>query len=539
MKTSTQTRTAGATPTTVEVTALVAANPLPADLDISALIEDIGAHGIVEPLYVATTEAGAVRVVDGTRRLAAAVALSLTEVPVTYRPLISVSALNAHPGNVRQDLKITDEFLKSITVEGVRTPIVVTRAEGGLRVVDGHRRLAAAVKAKLTHLPYTFEERDDAGQILDMVTTARHRAALTRSEEAAALFDAAALGADVKRIAAAGAVTQVAAKEIKKLAQSDAVRAAAAHRTGNGAPDLEVMAMLAELETDDPQAAAGALAEMDAAPNGNHAWIIRRTRNASRARQAAQAHRAELEKAGAAIRTVGELRDSATRVIALPGITVEKHATCQGHVWALEEGSNAYTAYCTSPELYGHKMPTIVNGSTPKQSAEERRAIRAGNTDWDTADEMRAEWLAALFGRSRRVKGVTDRMTEIIATVMVSGADVVNRRGSHPATRARLCTWMGLPQHTDEKARAAAVAKVPAKATLFTFAAIVAAYEQHVVRTVWRTDGAHAQASVRSETAGYLKWLTGLGYEPTPIERAVIDGKPYKATTETEAKKLS
>ncbi|MER6521863.1 ParB N-terminal domain-containing protein [Streptomyces sp. NPDC001553] len=535
MKTSTQTRTAGATPSTVEVTALVAANPLPADLDITALIEDIGAHGILEPLYVATTEAGAVRVVDGTRRLAAAVALSLTEVPVTYRPLISVSALNAHPGNVRQDLKITDEFLKSITVEGVRTPIVVTRADGGLRVVDGHRRLAAAIKAKLTHLPYAFEERDDAGQILDMVTTARHRASLTRSEEAAGLFDAAALGADAKRIAAAGAVTQVAAKQIQKLAKSDAVRAAAAHRTGNGAPDLEVMAMLAELEADDPQAAAGALAEMDAAPNGNHAWIIRRTRNASRARQAAQTHRAELEKAGAAIRTVGELRDSATRVIALPGITVEKHATCQGHVWALEESANAYTAYCTSPELYGHKMPANTGGAA-KVSPDERRAIRAGNTDWDTADEMRAEWLAAFFGRSRRVKAVTDRMTEIIATVLVSSADVVNRRGSHPATRTRLCTWMGLPQHTDEKARAAAVAKTPAKATLWTFAAIVAAYEQHVVRTVWRTDGAHAQASVRTETAGYLKWLTGLGYEPTPIERAVIDGKPYKTA---EAKKLS
>ncbi|MFF1561813.1 ParB N-terminal domain-containing protein [Streptomyces sp. NPDC058279] len=531
MQTTVKPRPAGPNMSTVDVATLLAANPLPS-LDVAALTEDIATHGILEPLHVATTQEGTRRVIDGRRRLAAAVALGLTEIPVTYRPLVSVTALRAHPGNVRQDLRLTPEFTASISVEGVRTPLVVTRtADGELRVVDGHRRLAAAIDANVTHVPYVFEERDEAGQVLDMITTARHRAPLTRSEEQSALFEAASLGADAKRIAAAGATTLTKAREVKKLAKSPAVRAAASHSTANNTADLETLAMLAELESSDPEAAAQALAELEANPNGNHQWIIRRTLSASKARKEAEAHRAELDKAGATVRTVSELRESAIRVRSLPGFTVEKHATCQGHVWALEDGANVYTAYCTNPALYGHKMPDT-GKDKGKPTAEERRAVIQGNRDWDTGTEMRSEWLAALFGAGRRTKAVTDRMAEITATVLVSGASVIVRRASHPATRARICAWMGLPQHSSESARAEAVAKAPAKAQLYAFAAIVAAYEQNTDRIVWR----HA-CGARTEAAQYLSWLVSLGYKPTPIESAVIDGKTYKPTAPATGKK--
>ncbi|MFE2170291.1 ParB/RepB/Spo0J family partition protein [Streptomyces sp. NPDC059447] len=493
MQTSIKARPAGPIVSTADVAALSTANPLPS-LDVTALVEDIAAHGILEPLHVATTEEGTLRVIDGRRRLAAALTLSLAEVPVTYRPLISVTALRAHPGNVRKDLRLTSEFTNSIRVEGVRTPLVVTRtADGQLQVVDGHRRLAAAIEAEVTHLPYVYEDRDEAGQVLDMITTARHRAPLTRGEENAALFEAASLGADARRIAAAGSTTLVKARALKRLSKSQAVRTAAAQ----------------------------ALAELEDNPNGNPRWIIRRILSASKARKEAEAHRAELEKAGATIRAVSELRESATRVRSLPKVTLEAHATCQGHVWALEDGANSYTAYCTNPALYGHKMPDT-GKDKGKPTAEERRAVIQGNRDWDTATAMRAEWLAALFGAGRRTKAATDRMAEITATVLVSGASVVVRRASHPSTRARICAWMGLPQHTAESARAEAVAKTPAKATLYGFAAIVAAYEQNADRTVWRHKG-----GTRTEAAQYLSWLVSLGYKATPIEQAVIDGKAY------------
>ncbi|MFF5808237.1 ParB N-terminal domain-containing protein [Streptomyces sp. NPDC012746] len=520
-------KTTAATAATLPVADLAAHNAI-AGHDFADLAEDILTAGVVEPLYVVTTETGTARVVDGMRRLAAAVALGLTDVPVTYRPLVSVTALTAHPGNVRRDLRLTAEFTQSISVEGVRTPILVTRAAEGLRVVDGHRRLAAAVAAKLTHVPYVYEERGEAEQVLDMVTTARHRAALTKSEEAAALFEAAALGADTKRIAAAGAVTLAHAKKVKALAKSESVRAATAHRTTGQAATLEDLAILAELETSDPQAAAQALAQMEAEPDGHHMFVIRRARTESKRRQAAETHRAELDARSARIRTVDELRETALRVSRLTGISTLDHATCQGHVWVLEDGASSYEPYCTNPALYGHEVPASAS-TQGKPTPGERRAIIEGNKDWDVAEELRRDWLTALFGKARRPRPITDRMTQITSTVLVTGSEVISRRASHPATRTRLNEWMGLPWDTYPNTRAAAVAEKPAHAALYAFAAVAAAYEQHTVRTVWRTDGDHAGATIRTDAAQYLTWLVSLGYQPTVIEQAVIDGKPYSS----------
>ena len=76
----------------------------------------------------------------------------LADVPV--RLMIAVSDLVAHPGNVREDLELTAEFCASIASAGVRIPLLVTPVEGGgYRVIEGHRRLAAAVKAGLEAVP--------------------------------------------------------------------------------------------------------------------------------------------------------------------------------------------------------------------------------------------------------------------------------------------------------------------------------------------------------------------------------------------------
>lgn len=70
------------------------------------------------------------------------------------RRMIAVSDLAAHPGNVREDLNLTEEFLASIAAEGVRIPLLVTTGpDGTWRVIEGHRRLAAAVKAGLAEVP--------------------------------------------------------------------------------------------------------------------------------------------------------------------------------------------------------------------------------------------------------------------------------------------------------------------------------------------------------------------------------------------------
>jgi ParB family transcriptional regulator, chromosome partitioning protein len=122
--------------------------------------------------------------------------------------MISVGQLTAHPGNVRQDLDLTPEFLASVAEMGVRMPLLITRDKaGGLRVLEGHRRLAAALKAGLAEVPCVLDPGracDEAGQFLDMLVanSGGYRKNLTPVEEAAALFAAHEAGASRTRIQA-------------------------------------------------------------------------------------------------------------------------------------------------------------------------------------------------------------------------------------------------------------------------------------------------------------------------------------------------
>jgi ParB-like nuclease domain len=94
----------------------------------------------------------------------------------TASPLmIAVGLLAAHPANVRADLDLDlgEEFCASVAEIGVRIPLQVTYDEtSSFRVIEGHRRLAAAVKAGLAEVPCDVDPGsagDEAGQYLDML----------------------------------------------------------------------------------------------------------------------------------------------------------------------------------------------------------------------------------------------------------------------------------------------------------------------------------------------------------------------------------
>jgi ParB family transcriptional regulator, chromosome partitioning protein len=119
--------------------------------------------------------------------------------------LIDVGLLVAHPGNVRDDLDLSREFLASIAEAGVRIPLLVTPDGNGYRVIEGHRRLAAAVKAGLAEVPCVLDPAragDEAGQYLDMVVANSdgYRRNFTPVQEALALFAAHEAGASRTRI---------------------------------------------------------------------------------------------------------------------------------------------------------------------------------------------------------------------------------------------------------------------------------------------------------------------------------------------------
>ncbi|MGX9891414.1 hypothetical protein [Streptomyces sp. NPDC002276] len=489
------------------------------------LVKAITADGITDPLYVATLGDGTYRVVDGLRRLAAAAAAALESVPVTYRPVIRVDALTKHPGNVRRDLSLTKEFRTSIRETGVRTAVLVRRNGAVLEVVDGHRRLRGAVAEGLTHIPYTYDEVTDSGAFVDMVTTAVHRESLTDAEQASALFQAAELGASTKQLAAAAGRTQKDTKTLVKVGGSKAARAAAA--TGLTLTDL---ARLADLEETAPDLAEKVEAAMAKDPEGRHAWLITDAVYTAERRQECAAHRAQLEAEGVQFRTLGELSEKALPVHQIKGMAYQEdqHADCKGDVWVLESpDSSSYTRYCASVALYGHE----IRGEGKKITTAERKRIIAGNAHWDASVTVRQEWLAGFLGRKTHARAAADIMLRITAQALLGADDIMQTKQSHPRRDKVLGVLLGIEQttHANITKRAANVRRAPGN----LFATVAACYELHVPRTAWRTDGEHARAGVRRDATRYLGWLQELGYQPTPIETAVITGADYDPAAQT------
>ena len=100
-------------------------------------------------------------------------------VTIAPQPVIPVSLLTAHPGNVRRDLDLSPDFVASIAANGVLVPLRITPgADGTFRVIDGHRRLAAALETGLADVPADLavsRAGDEPGQFLDLWNAHRHR----------------------------------------------------------------------------------------------------------------------------------------------------------------------------------------------------------------------------------------------------------------------------------------------------------------------------------------------------------------------------
>lgn len=67
--------------------------------------------------------------------------------------MVNVAQLQFHPRNIRRDLGDLRDLTRSIQIEGLLQPILVHRVPGGLQLVDGHRRVAAARIGKVKRVP--------------------------------------------------------------------------------------------------------------------------------------------------------------------------------------------------------------------------------------------------------------------------------------------------------------------------------------------------------------------------------------------------
>ena len=291
--------------------------------------------------------------------------------------MVAVDQLTAHPGNVREDLDLTPQFLASVAETGVRIPLLVTpHDDGGFLVIEGHRRLAAAVQAGLAEVPCVLDPGragDQAGQFLDMVVANSdgHRRNFAPVEEAAALFAAHEAGASRTRIRKS---TGRKAEDIKTALAAGKMSAETRAAAGDLAAQLTLdeLALLAEFDGD----AEAVATVLEALRRGLTVEYVAERIRQDRA-EAAQHEQlvAELEAAG--ITVTDGLPDGAARLAGLvhdgADLTPEAHAGCPGRGAYFQSWNLAHPVhYCASPAEHGHAVRTF----GPAARRQERRRGR-------------------------------------------------------------------------------------------------------------------------------------------------------------------
>ena len=466
--------------------------------------------------------------------------------PGLTRPVIAVSLLTAHPGNVRRDLDLSPGFLASIKDNGVLVPLRITvDADGGYRVIDGHRRLAAAVQADLAEVPVDLADDragDEPGQLLDMWVAHRHRNPLAPLEEADALFAARAAGATKARIRkSTGLKSPQVTAALTAATLSEETRASVQALPRD--LTLEDLAILAEFE-DDP----GAVDQLLTAAQ----WHGTLDHHAERLRQ-------EREEQAEHTRLCRELQDAGVTVTeALPpggqllavlrhdgeDLTPESHAGCAGRA-ALFRSYDLTTPvhYCTEPAAHGHTFrhsePGVaqaagpVNAPGPAGSPEHgpsdaaRRLVIQGNKAWKAAGEVRKRWLAGhLFPRRTAPR----EAAQFVASQLLTMPDPLRSGLAAAHSRPLFAEITGKAADAWEEAcDTVAAGRLP----LLMLAPIATAYEQAMTegegRNTWRTD--RYSPCPRREAGRYLAFLASIGYQLADIERAVADSVPYPGDT--------
>lgn len=463
------------------------------------------------------------------------------------RHLIPVADLTSHPGNVRDNLDLTDEFRASIAAEGVRIPLLITTSpDGGWRVIEGHRRLKAAMAAGLTEVPCDVDSAradDEAGQYLDMLLANgdSYRSNFRPAEEAAALFAAHEAGASRTRLrkATGRSATQIkVALEAGRLPAETRTRATA---SGNEVT-LDQLALLAEFDGDE-DATSQLLQSLELDYPLEH--IAQRIRH-DRAEASQHARlRTDLEAAGIAI--TDELPPGAEWLASLThdgdDLTPEVHSSCPGRgatfsTWSLLEPSY----YCTSPLEHGHLSRWAEpageasesdiqseSGTTPDPApGSDRRLVITGNKAWDAAAAVRHRWIADTL-LSRR--SASREVHAFIARQLLTMPGPVRSGLTSAHVKPLFARFTG-DRDSGKLDHECGTATVGRLATL-TLAPIVTAYEHAMTeadgRNTWRTD--RYSPCPRSDAAAYLAFLASLGYELSEIERAVANDTPFTGTT--------
>ena len=138
--------------------------------------------------------------------------------------MLPIDKLYPHPDNPRKSLGDLTELSESIKAKGVMQNLtVVPRAErdGTYTIIIGHRRHAAAKKAKLKELPCVIVEMSEQEQVATMLLENIQRSDLTAYEQAKGFQMMIDLGDSVKGIVDKTGFSESTVRRRLKMAELD------------------------------------------------------------------------------------------------------------------------------------------------------------------------------------------------------------------------------------------------------------------------------------------------------------------------------
>jgi ParB family transcriptional regulator, chromosome partitioning protein len=440
-------------------------------------------------------------------------------------------SLAEHPANIRFELGDLTELTASIKAVGVLEPVIVVpitdenkssndKKGKAYRILAGHRRVAAAVKAKSATVPCIV--RDDLAGDVDALTTMIienvMRADLSPVEEAAAYAQLAAFDLNPTQIAErTGRKTKAVRDGLKLNGLPEQVKQPVA----DGSITLAEAAAIAEFAEDEK---AHARLLKAAADGWGLSYKIADERNRRKKAAAKAKHRETLTKAG--VKIVGQPKSfpygsREARVTALAcadgttAYTVETHRDCPGHATFLDNSTGEPVFICRDPDEHGHVRLLRTNHISPAEA--ERRAAE----DAAYAEHVEALTVAAQvrreFIRDRVINQAKPAPQLIRAALAMLFAYIEDVRRGHVPLVAEL---LGLDGDTISvgKAYAARLDKTT-EARLW----------QHTVAHAAALAEASIDACASRHRIGYrplivATWfdlLETCGYQPSEVEQAV------------------
>ena len=447
------------------------------------------------------------------------------------RYLVSPEYLQAGE-NVRRDLRAGKGFLETVRAHGVVKDIDVYVTLTGLVVLDGHRRVDAALALHLESVPVRVVRVDDeAERIASQLMVNDEAEHCNSAERADAIQQLVLLGVPAQDLRRRGIRGEEVAAARAVASAPQAVRQAAVERPQIDLVGLGHLAELASDAVEDSPVVAKAVADAIERPDQVEHIVARARAEAEEERILAD-KRAELEAQG--IRAIEDARewslyDKGQRLDSLVDdhgevLTEATHSSCPGHVavvypavtWEGDQRKvtgTRVTLWCTDWRAHGHRNRWARNtsGATSGPMEEEQRKARAEkirrNKAMDAANGVRRQWIQdRLLTSGTRLPAVAWRsrlplyLFPVLRWTHMSVSSIALEKG-----RERLaCDLPSL--------RAVLPTAPAAEVALLTFA--LAAMEGSIEKDTW-TDTRGVSAMM---TRLHLRFLEQLGYTLSDVE---------------------